>query len=126
MKEKLTILLLDDEPNNVYSLKGYLRREFNVLSFTQVSDALENLELHDIHIIIADQKMPQMLGLDFLNICRTVKPNAFRILISAHVESDKVKKALHDNTIYFFAPKPIDWLAFDTAIESILKLISTP
>lgn len=126
MKEKLTILLLDDEPNNIHSLNGYLRREFNIISFTKVSEALENLEKHDIHIIIADQKMPQMLGLDFLSICRKVKPNAFRILISAHVESDKIKKAIHDNTIYFFTPKPIDWVAFDTAIESILKLISSP
>jgi two-component system, sensor histidine kinase and response regulator len=79
MKEKLTILLLDDEPNNIYSLNGYLRREFNILSFTKVSDALEYLEKQEIHIIIADQKIPQMLGLDFLNICRKVKPNAFRI-----------------------------------------------
>jgi two-component system sensor histidine kinase/response regulator len=117
MKEKQTVVVLDDEPHNNESINGYLRRDYNVVCFTRPYEALEYVKHNHLFLIIADQRMPVISGLDFLNQCKIIKPNAINILVSAYVESDKIKESLHTGTIFKFIPKPIDWVELDKTIE---------
>src|SRR5947207_1746974 len=79
-----TILIVDDEPVVLTALKYTLEREgFHVVSCTSPLKALSIVADRDFAVIISDQRMPEMMGLDFLVECRTLRPHSSRILVTA-------------------------------------------
>ena len=70
--ERPVILLVDDEPDILNSLRGLLRRDFQVLVARSGSEALQMLREHDVHVIMTDQRMPEMSGAELLcQACHT-------------------------------------------------------
>jgi response regulator RpfG family c-di-GMP phosphodiesterase len=65
MKTTIKILILDDQLESAQSLQGILRREYEVIIFVDPYEALNYLKLEKVSLIISDQKMPKMSGVDF-------------------------------------------------------------
>jgi response regulator RpfG family c-di-GMP phosphodiesterase len=103
------ILIVDDEPVVLSALKETLERErFHVVACPSPRKALALVEDQDFAVIISDQKMPEMLGLDFLIESRRLRPNASRILITAVLSLPTIVDAINKGEIFRFVAKP--WL----------------
>lgn len=103
------ILVVDDEPIVLSALKETLERDrFHVVAFTSPTKALEALASQTFAVIISDQRMPEMSGLDFLTACKRVQPNATRILITAVLSLPTIIEAINKGEIFRFVAKP--WL----------------
>jgi response regulator RpfG family c-di-GMP phosphodiesterase len=104
-----TILVVDDEPVVLNALKFTLEREnFHVVACSSPLKALAVLEERDFAVIISDQRMPEMLGLDFLIESRRLRPQASRILITAVLALPTIVDAINKGEIFRFVAKP--WL----------------
>ncbi len=104
-----TILIVDDEPVVLTALKFTLEREgFHVVACNSPLKALAILAERDFAVIISDQRMPEMLGLDFLVESRRLRPSASRILITAVLALPTIVDAINRGEIFRFVAKP--WL----------------
>jgi response regulator RpfG family c-di-GMP phosphodiesterase len=104
-----TILIVDDEPVVLAALQQTLERErFHVVACSSPTKALAILTERDFAVIISDQKMPEMLGLDFLIESRRIRPHASRILITAVLSLPTIVDAINKGEIFRFVAKP--WL----------------
>lgn len=103
------ILVVDDEEIVLVSLRETLRREgYEVLTGTNALAGLEALKSGPFSVIMTDQQMPWMTGLEFLTQVKEIQPNASRILITAVLSLDTVVEAINKGEIYRFIIKP--WL----------------
>lgn len=103
------ILIVDDEPVVLTALKFTLEREgFPVVACTSPLKALAILNERDFAVIISDQRMPEMMGLDFLVESRRIRPQCSRILITAVLALPTIVDAINRGEIYRFVAKP--WL----------------
>lgn len=104
-----TILIVDDEPVVLSALKFTLEREsFQVVACASPLKALAVVAERTFAVIISDQKMPEMAGLDFLIESRLLQPHASRILITAVLALPTVVDAINKGEIFRFLAKP--WL----------------
>jgi response regulator RpfG family c-di-GMP phosphodiesterase len=104
-----TILIVDDEPVVLTALKFTLEREgFHVVACNSPLKALAIIAERDFAVIISDQRMPEMLGLDFLVESRRTRPHASRILITAVLALPTIVDAINKGEIFRFVAKP--WL----------------
>ena len=86
---KHPILLVDDEPEILYSLKGLLRREFELHTAESGHEALEILTRHAIHVIVTDQRMPEMTGVQLMCRAKNEYPEAIRIVFKRRTHAGR-------------------------------------
>jgi response regulator RpfG family c-di-GMP phosphodiesterase len=104
-----SILIVDDEPVVLSALKETLEREkYHVVACASPLKALAIVGERDFSVIISDQKMPEMLGLDFLIESRKLRPHASRVLITAVLSLPTIIDAINRGEIFRFVAKP--WL----------------
>jgi len=103
------ILIVDDEPIVLAALKETLERErYHVVTSVSPTKALELVARQEFSVIISDQRMPEMTGLDFLTECKKHQPHASRILITAVLSLPTIIDAINKGEIFRFIAKP--WL----------------
>ena len=107
-QEKISILYVDDEINNLNSFKAAFRREFNVLLASSGTEGLELLQNNVVHVIITDQRMPQMTGVDFLIEVLKKHTDPIRILLTGYTDINAVIDAVNKGHIYYYLNKPWD------------------
>ncbi len=106
---RLPLLIVDDEPAVLTTLKETLEREgFHVFAAPRAAKALELIREQAFSVIISDQRMPEMSGLELLEQCKTVQPNATRILITAVLSLPTIVDSINKGEIFRFIAKP--WL----------------
>ncbi|MDD4202077.1 MAG: hybrid sensor histidine kinase/response regulator [Candidatus Omnitrophica bacterium] len=101
------ILVLDDEKNVLSSIKRTLRK-MDITSYgtTQSSEALSFLEENKVKVVMVDQRMPQVSGLDFLSEIKTKFPYIVRILFTGYEDIAVTEKAINSGEVYKFIKKP--------------------
>ena len=108
-KPARTLLLVDDEPNIVASLKRLLRSDgYQILTANSGSDGLALLQKYKVDIILSDQRMPGMTGVDFLRIAKEIYPDTVRIVLSGYTELQSVTDAINEGAVFRFLTKPWD------------------
>lgn len=104
-----TVLVVDDEANITNALKRTLRRDgYNILTANSGAEGLNLLAAHEVGVIISDQRMPQMTGVEFLRKVKALYPKTFRIVLSGYTELESVTSAINEGAIYKFLTKPWD------------------
>lgn len=106
--EKICILYVDDEINNLNSFKAAFRRDFNVMLASSGKEGLELLKNNVVHIIITDQRMPEMTGVDFLIEVLKKYTEPIRILLTGYTDINAVIDAVNKGHIYYYINKPWD------------------
>jgi response regulator RpfG family c-di-GMP phosphodiesterase len=102
-----TILCVDDEPNILQSLKRLLRREgYNILLASSGEEAFKLLEENEVHLIISDQRMPQMSGTEFLAAVKEKYPQVLRVILTGYTDVDSITESINKGHIYKFFLKP--------------------
>ena len=105
-----SVLIVDDDVMVLATLKVTLATEpYEVITCASPLEAIKLLPVHNFSVIISDQRMPKMMGLDFLVECRRLRPLATRILLTAYVDLATAMDAINRGEIYRFIAKP--WLS---------------
>jgi signal transduction histidine kinase len=108
MARRHTILVVDDEPDVVQSVQDLLRLEFHVLGTTRAIEGLRILQEHEVHIVMTDQRMPEMTGVEFLSRIRGDYPDAIRLLFTGYADMKAVVDAINQGNVYRYISKPWD------------------
>ena len=104
-----TLLIVDDEANVAASLQRLFRPDkYKILIALTPAEGFELLALHDVQVIISDQRMPLMSGTEFLSKVKDLYPNTIRIMLSGYTELESVIAAINRGAIYRFFTKPWD------------------
>mgnify|MGYP000477539703 CR=1 FL=1 len=108
-KRQRTLLLVDDEPNILSALKRLIRSGgYRVLTASSGIEGLEVLAQNEVDVIVSDQRMPGMTGVDFLRSVKELYPDTVRIVLSGFTELQSVTDAVNEGAIYKFLTKPWD------------------
>jgi two-component system, sensor histidine kinase and response regulator len=125
-QEKIKVLYIDDEPNNLHGFKATFRFEYNVLTAVNTQDALEYLEnMSDIQIILCDQRMPDKTGVQFFEEIRQMYPLPVRMLITGYADIESVIDGINRGNIFRYIKKPWTDADIQTAIEEAYKFYVT-
>jgi signal transduction histidine kinase len=104
-----TLVVVDDEPEVLRSLHDLFRLEYRVLTFERPLDALEALgTLRDVAVILSDQRMPEMSGVEFLHKAQQTHPDATRLLVTGFTDIRAVIDAINRGHIARYVTKPWD------------------
>jgi len=104
-----TLLLVDDEENILSALKRLLRRDgYDILTALGATQGLEVLASHPVDVIVSDQRMPGMSGVEFLRRVKTLHPETVRLVLSGYTDLQAVTDAINEGAIYKFLTKPWD------------------
>ena len=103
---KAKILLVDDEANTLFVLKDLLEEDYEVFVAEYGKAGLEIFARERIDLVIADQRMPGMTGVEMLTRMRGINPDCLRIVLSAFADFEAVVDAVNLGKIYQFVLKP--------------------
>lgn len=125
-KVKAKVLYIDDEEHNLLSFKAGFRKDFEVHTARSALIGLEVLSEHqDIEVVIADQRMPEMTGVEFFERVRTFYPEKIRILLTGYSDIEAVIAAINKGQVYKFIDKPWDQKSITVAIQNAKELYDT-
>jgi signal transduction histidine kinase len=123
---KIRILYIDDETNNLISFKASFRFDYTILTASTVEEARQHLRNHhDISIILCDQRMPEMTGVEFFESIRDEYPNPVRILITGYTDIESVISAINRGHIFRYIKKPWTDVDIKSAIDEAYKFYFT-
>ncbi|GAB3427614.1 EAL domain-containing protein [Massilia solisilvae] len=104
-----TLLVVDDDVNVLASLHRLFRRDnYRVLTASSPAEGFELLALHNVQVILCDQRMPVMSGTEFLSRVKEMYPDTIRIILSGYTEVGTVLESINRGAIYRFYTKPWD------------------
>ena len=122
---KIKVLYVDDETNNLLAFQAGFRRHYEIFTASTVAEGLNVLNENEIHVILADQRMPKITGVEFFNIIRKAHPDPMRILITGYSDIDAIVDAINNGEIFRYIKKPWDDLELKTAIQNAYEVYST-
>jgi two-component system, sensor histidine kinase and response regulator len=108
INEKPNILYIDDEVNNLTAFSSAFRHYYNVLTAESVEKGRLILKNEEIHIIITDQRMPDMSGVEFLESILDEYPDPIRMLLTGYDDIEPIITAVNKIGIYRYISKPWD------------------
>ncbi len=105
---KPTILFLDDEERIVRTLGVLFKTQgkYDVLTSVSAKEALQYFDEHEIHVVVSDQRMPEMSGVDFLSKVQEKSPNTIRILLTGYADLDAIVGSINEGEVYRYITKP--------------------
>jgi EAL domain-containing protein (putative c-di-GMP-specific phosphodiesterase class I)/CheY-like chemotaxis protein len=105
--QKQTVLLVDDDPITLTALKHLIAQDgYEILTAQSAAEGFVLLARHKVQVIVCDQYMPSMLGIEFLHLVRDLYPDTLRILLSVNANLQDVMHAINNNVLYRFYTKP--------------------
>jgi two-component system sensor histidine kinase/response regulator len=107
MAEKIKILYVDDEPDNLFGFKASLRFDYHILTAINIPQAISFLDNNpDIRVVFCDQRMPNKTGVEFFEEIRISHPLPVRILLTAYTDVESIIDAINRGNIYRYVKKP--------------------
>lgn len=118
MSEKIgKVLCVDDEPHVLRALQWLLKRDFDVHTAVSAQEGLKLLKIHDFDVVVSDQRMPEVSGVEFLQQVRSQAPRSMRILLTGYSDLDAMVRSVNESEVFRFISKPWD-------IKELPKLIA--
>src|SRR3954468_8530367 len=108
MNTRHTLLVVDDEPDVVKSVRDLLRLVYKVLTATSAAEGHKLMEEQEVHIVMTDQRMPGTTGVEFLKDVRGDYPEAVRLLFTGYADIRAVVDAINRGSVYRYITKPWD------------------
>lgn len=114
------VLLVDDEPINLFAVKSLLRRYYTVFTATDPVLALEIIKKEEIDLVLSDQLMPGMTGVKLLAAIMNENPSIRRFILTAYNGDDELKNARKNRIVDFILEKPFEINDLEEALKSRL------
>lgn len=119
---RFKILLVDDTPNVLKSLERTLRNQnHDIFTAASSSEAFDIMRTVEIDLVITDERMPGLSGVDLLEMIKRHDPDIIRIMITGMSDIDTFKDAVNRGEIYRFFSKPWDDFELSTAVQQALR-----
>lgn len=106
MSDLPTVLVVDDEPRSLEALERILEEDFHVVTARSIKDAEEVLQNEWVRVILCDQRMPDMTGVEFLKAVREHWPEVVRMIISGYTDAEDIIRGINEAGIYQYITKP--------------------
>ncbi len=106
MTDKARILFVDDEQRVLNAMRGLFRREFELFLTTDGAEAVRIAEKESIDVLVADQRMPGMTGVEVLGQVKQVSPTTVRILLTGYADLDAIEGSINVGEVFRFLSKP--------------------
>jgi len=103
---KYKVLIVDDEPANLRALERLFRGRYDVLTAASGAAALQLLRQQDVALLIADQRMPEMTGIELLKQTVTLRPRMVRIILTGYTDVNALVEAINSGQVYRYVTKP--------------------
>jgi DNA-binding NtrC family response regulator len=100
------IIVVDDEPANLRLLERLFRQDYEVITCESGEEALRLLNQHDVALLITDQRMPGMTGIELLKQTATIRPHMVRMILTGYTDVDTLVDAINSGLVYRYATKP--------------------
>lgn len=123
--DKVKVLYLDDEQNNLQAFKAVFRREYEVFLALTPEEAYQHLNSNTIEVVVSDQRMPIQSGTDFFNDLVSTHPDPIRILLTGFVDIQAVIDAINKGSVYRFLTKPWNENEVRNSIENAKDIFRT-
>jgi signal transduction histidine kinase len=107
-KSKHCLLVVDDEADLVRSVQDLLRFDYRVLGATRAAEGLKIMERESVQVVMTDQRMPEMTGVEFLKRLRESHPEVVRLLFTAYADIKAVTDAINQGSVYRYITKPFE------------------
>src|SRR5688572_16933433 len=117
---KPVILYVDDEPRNLTVFEASMPDDWTIKCFDNAIEALRSLKEINPWLIISDQKMPKMTGLEFLEVASQIAPEAVRIVVTGQTEEQTIIQLVRRAKIFDYLTKPWDT---ETLISQLKKAV---
>lgn len=118
------VLYVDDEINNLNSFKAAFRRDFDIYTAQSAREGRKILDSCEIGVIITDQRMPGMTGIEFLESILTIYPDTIRILLTGFSDMNAVMDAINRGQVYKYLVKPWQNDELRLYIQNALEIYS--
>jgi adenylate cyclase len=106
--DNISILYLDDEEHNLAAFRAAFRRHFKIYTTASVRQAVKMIRENEIPIVITDQRMPEMMGVQFLEAIIPEFPDTIRMILTGFSDMDAIIKAINTGHVYRYITKPWD------------------
>ena len=103
---KAKVLFVDDEKRVLNSMRGLFRRHYELFLTTDGAEAVELVKRHDIDVIVADQRMPGLSGVEVLGRVREASPRTVRILLTGYADPEAIEGSINVGEVFRFLSKP--------------------
>ena len=120
--ERSSVLYIDDEVSNLTNFKFVFRKHYNIHLAENVEEAFEIIQENEIHLIIADQRMPKMTGSTFLGRMVHKHPHISRIIVTGYSDIDAIIEAINKGRVYHYVAKPWEPTEFKVIIDNALEV----
>lgn len=121
-KEKPNILYVDDEPNNLTAFVASFRRYYQIFTATSAQQGLEVLKREKIHVIVTDQRMPEMTGVQFLEAIIPEYPDTMRMILTGFTDIEAIIKAINTGRVLRYITKPWDPQELKLILDGAVKI----
>src|ERR1044072_2892695 len=123
MKEnRIRILYIDDEVHNLNAFRASFRRSYEIYTANSAQEGKLLLKSVDVHIIIADQKMPVTTGVEFFYEIREILPDPIRILLTGYTDVEDIIEAINKGHIFSYVKKPWDEYEVHNTINNAYEM----
>jgi DNA-binding NtrC family response regulator len=119
------IMIVDDEPANLRLLERLFRRDYTVVAASSGDEALQLLGQHDVALLITDQRMPGMTGIELLQRTASLRPHMVRIILTGYTDMNALVEAINCGHVYKYMTKPWDNNALRLTVERALQHYET-
>lgn len=104
--KKAKLLFVDDEERILNALRSVFRNQYNVFTASSGPEAMEFMKRFHPHVVISDQRMPEMTGVEFLRQVRDLAPHTVRILLTGYSDLASIVGSINDGEVFRFISKP--------------------
>jgi len=119
------ILIVDDEPANLRALARLFRDGCEVLTAGAGSEALKLLQQHEVALLITDQRMPEMTGIELLKQTVALRPRMVRIILTGYTDIEALVEAINCGEVYRYVTKPWNNDDLQLTVKRALELFET-
>ena len=119
------ILFVDDENANLRLLERLFRNDYEVFSAASGKEALELLSVHDFALIVSDQRMSGMTGIEFLKHAAEMRPQTVRIMLTGYTDANALVEAINSGVVYKYVAKPWNNDDFQQTVKRALQHYET-
>ncbi|MDF2158613.1 response regulator [Algoriphagus sp. CAU 1675] len=123
-EEKIKILYVDDEENNLQAFKATFRRDYKIFLANSAKEGIDILNNEDIEIVITDQRMPETTGVEFLETIIPTHPSPIRILLTGYTDIQAVIDAINKGQVYHYLTKPWEEDYLRTVIKNAYEIFT--
>ncbi len=120
---KYSILFVDDEQDNLDVFESSFWKDYNIHLAISAAKGLDILEKENIHLVISDQRMPAMTGVELLEKVARKYPDPLRMIVTGFSDLDTVIEAINKGKIYHYIAKPWNYFEFKEIIGKALEVV---